>query len=100
MIFIDTHTHIYLDEFDQDRHLIVENAVQSGVKYMMLPNIDSSSMQPMLSVANDFPEHCFPMTGLHPTSVKENYREELKAVENRNLCSAIKLNSRLPINYQ
>lgn len=82
MIFIDTHTHIYLDEFDQDRHLIVEKAVQSGVKYMLLPNIDSSSMQPLLSMANDFPDHCFPMTGLHPTSVKENYREELKAVEN------------------
>lgn len=81
MIFIDTHTHIYLDEFDQDRHQIVEKAIQSGVKYMMLPNIDRSSVQPMLAMVNDFPDHCFPMMGLHPTSVKENYQEELREVE-------------------
>lgn len=81
MIFIDTHTHIYLKEFDQDRHQIVETAIQSGVRYMMLPNIDRSSMQPMLSLARDFPEHCFPMTGLHPTSVNENYRDEMADVE-------------------
>jgi TatD DNase family protein len=81
MIFIDTHTHIYLAEFDQDRHQIVGEAIQSGVKYMMLPNIDRSSMHPMLSLVHDFPDNCFPMAGLHPTSVNENYREEMAAVE-------------------
>ncbi|MBW6491288.1 MAG: TatD family hydrolase [Lentimicrobium sp.] len=77
----DTHTHLYLEEFDHDRHEVVEKAIQSGVEYMMLPNIDSSSVKPMLSLAEAFPRHCFPMIGLHPTSVKENYMDELAAVE-------------------
>jgi TatD DNase family protein len=81
MIFIDTHTHIYLEAFDHDRHQIVETAIQSGVSYMMLPNIDRTSMQPMLSLVHDFPDNCFPMTGLHPSSVNENYRDEMAAVE-------------------
>ena len=81
MIFIDTHTHIYLEAFDVDRHQIVETAIQSGVSYMMLPNIDRTSMQPMLSLVHDFPDNCCPMTGLHPSAVNENYRDEMAAVE-------------------
>lgn len=81
MIFADTHTHIYLEEFNTDRHQTVENAIASGVTRMMLPNIDSSSVHSMLSLCDEFPENCFPMIGLHPTSVKEDYMNELAAAE-------------------
>ena len=81
MIFTDTHTHLYLEEFDQDRREVIEKATGSGVKYMMLPNIDSTSISTMLALADEFPGNCFPMMGLHPTSVKENFRDELAIVE-------------------
>lgn len=81
MIFADTHTHLYLEEFDADRSQVIENALAAGVTKLFLPNIDSSSVRPMLALCDEFPQHCFPMIGLHPTSVKENYMDELAAVE-------------------
>lgn len=81
MNFIDTHTHLYLDEFDPDRAAVISTAIQSGVPKFLLPNIDSSSIESMLSLADEFPGNCFPMIGLHPTSVKENYLNELAIVE-------------------
>lgn len=83
MFFIDTHTHLYLDAFDNDRHEAVERAIQKGVKYMLLPNIDSTSIEPMHELCKTFPVNCFPMMGLHPTSVKENWKEELQTVESK-----------------
>ena len=79
--FIDTHTHLYLPEFDHDRDRVIETAVQRGVRKLFLPNIDSESIGPMHSLVSGFPDVCYPMIGLHPTSVKANYREELKRVE-------------------
>jgi TatD DNase family protein len=81
MIFADTHTHLYLEEFDTDRNQVVENALAAGVSHLMLPNIDSASVHPMLALCEAFPQNCFPMIGLHPTSVKENYMDELAAIE-------------------
>ena len=81
MVFADTHTHLYLDEFTPDRDEVIRNAVENGVKYLFIPNIDSSSIKGMLDLAEKFPGHCFPMIGLHPTSVKTNYREELAIVD-------------------
>jgi len=69
MQFIDTHTHIYLHEFDADRESAVERAIASGVEIMLLPNIDHTSWQPMLDLCQRFPLNCFAMAGLHPTSV-------------------------------
>ena len=77
---IDTHTHLYLDKFDSDRERVITSAIEKGVKYMLLPNIDSSSIHHMLSLCDDFPENCFPMMGLHPTSVKNNYKKELEII--------------------
>jgi TatD DNase family protein len=79
--YIDTHAHLYLPEFDADRETVVETSVYRGVKRILLPNIDSSSIDPMNKLAEQFPGVCYPMMGLHPTSVKENYREELNRVE-------------------
>lgn len=80
MILTDTHTHLYLEQFDEDRRQVVERAIEDGVKYMLLPNIDSKTKKPMLDLCRDFPENIFPMMGLHPTDVKENYRGELDMV--------------------
>ena len=80
MVFTDTHTHLYLNAFDDDRANVVKNAIEQGVKYMLLPNIDSSSIDPMFELCKAFPENCFPMMGLHPTSVKENYKDELEII--------------------
>lgn len=81
MIFTDTHTHLYLDAFDEDREAVIKNAIDQEISYMLLPNIDSKSVKPMLDLCEQFPNNCFPMMGLHPTSVKENYKEELKRIE-------------------
>jgi TatD DNase family protein len=80
--FIDTHAHLYLPEFDADRDTVIETAIHRGVKKILLPNIDSSSIGPMNSLADHFPGVCYPMMGLHPTSVKDHYEKELEQVEN------------------
>jgi len=81
MILIDTHTHLYLEEFDEDRKQVVENAIDNSIRYMLFPNIDSESIKPMMDLCGEFPDNCFPMMGLHPTYVKENYEEELAKVD-------------------
>jgi TatD DNase family protein len=81
MIFVDTHTHLYLENFADDRQQVVEKAIDKGVKYMMMPNIDSESFNDMASLHHLFPKNCLAMMGLHPTSVKANYEKELEKVE-------------------
>jgi len=81
MIFIDTHAHLYLEEFRTDSGEVINRSVDNGVKYMMLPNIDASSVDNMHLLCDRFPDNCFPMMGIHPTSVKENYKEELDIIE-------------------
>lgn len=82
MFLTDTHTHLYLEQFNEDRNEMIERALEQDVKVMLLPNIDRSSIDGMLELCEQYPAHCFPMMGLHPTSVKENYIEELALVEN------------------
>lgn len=79
--YIDTHSHLYLTEFDADRDLVIEAALQNGVKKILLPNIDRSSTSAMNMLAQKYRGICYPMMGLHPTSVKENYRDELDHVK-------------------
>lgn len=83
MQYVDTHTHLYLEEFSADRRTVIENAIAAGVTRMLLPNIDKGSVESMLSLANEFPENCLPMMGLHPTSVKSDYMKELAVVESQ-----------------
>ena len=77
MELIDTHTHIYLPEFDSDRDQAVERAVQNCVIRLLMPNIDVGSVSKMLSVETRYPGICLPMIGLHPTSVKDDYQQQL-----------------------
>jgi TatD DNase family protein len=79
--FIDTHAHLFLPDFDADREKVVERAIQNGVHKILLPNIDHASILPMHNMVNAFPGICHAMMGLHPTSVKENYENELGIVE-------------------
>lgn len=81
MIFTDTHIHLYAEEFTSDRDLLIREAMEQGVKRFFMPNIDSTSLDEMLSVEKKYPENCFAMMGLHPCSVKENWNEELGLIE-------------------
>jgi len=81
MNLIDSHTHLYLEEFEKDIHETIKRAMDAGVNQMVLPNIDSTSAQSMLDLCNQFKNICFPTIGLHPGSVKENYKEELEIVK-------------------
>lgn len=81
MQLIDTHTHIYLPEFDTDRDEAVNRAVNNGVVKLLMPNIDTDSVDRMIAVEKRYPGICYPMTGLHPTSVKEDYLVQLEKLE-------------------
>lgn len=78
MKLIDTHSHIYSDEFKDDIEEIISNCKDVNIQKILLPNIDSESIPKMNRLVQAFPEMCVPMMGLHPTSVKVNYKEELE----------------------
>ena len=82
MELIDTHSHIYLESFNDDRNQVISTAVEKGIRTILLPNIDTSSIALVNALARDYPGICLPMMGLHPTSVKENYREEFEIIRN------------------
>lgn len=79
-MLIDTHSHLFLEEFSEDLSQVIERAREAGVSYIFMPNIDSTTINPMLSVCAGYPGYCFPMIGLHPTSVNETYEQELAVV--------------------
>lgn len=79
-MLIDTHSHLFLEEFSADLPQVMERARQAGVSSIFMPNIDSTTIEPMLSVCSDYPDICFPMIGLHPTSVNETCEAELAIV--------------------
>jgi TatD DNase family protein len=76
----DTHTHLYSEQFDQDRNEMIQRAKDAGVSRFFIPAIDSSYTISMLELESNFKDDVFLMMGLHPTSVKENYKEELAHV--------------------
>ena len=82
MIITDTHTHLYSEQFNEDRAEMVQRAIDEGVSRFFIPAIDSTYYQKMLTLEKEFPNNTFLMTGLHPTSVKENFEEELAFVQN------------------
>lgn len=82
MIITDTHTHLYSELFDDDRDTTINKAIQLGITRFFIPAIDSSYTAAMFELERAFPENMFLMAGLHPTSVKENYKDELTHVEN------------------
>ena len=81
MNLIDTHTHLFSSQFDEDRNAVVQKAIDNGVSKMLLPNISSETIEAMHQLCQDFPEHCYPMMGLHPCDVKGDYLKELEIVK-------------------
>lgn len=76
-MFIDTHSHIYLPQFHEDRDAMIQRAIEANVGKIFLPNIDLDSIPQMHLLCDTYPEMCFPMMGLHPCDVKENFEEVL-----------------------
>lgn len=81
MKFVDTHCHLYLPEFADDRQTAIQRAINAGVTKIILPNIDSTSWQPMMELSRQYPNICYAMAGLHPTSVfPESIESEMDEV--------------------
>jgi TatD DNase family protein len=83
MIITDTHTHLYSEQFDEDRDQVVQRALAAGVSRFFIPAIDSTYTKAMYSLEASYPDNMFLMTGLHPTHVKKNYLEELSHIEDQ-----------------
>ncbi len=81
MQLTDTHTHLYSEEFNEDREAMIQRAIVSGVSRFFIPAIDSTCTTAMYDLEKNHPSHVFLMMGLHPCYVRENYEEELKHVE-------------------
>jgi len=81
-MWVDTHTHLFVKEFDEDREEVIRRALNKGVSKMLLPNIDLESIAAMHQLADANPTHCYPMMGLHPSSVDTNYKQVLDQMEN------------------
>ena len=81
MLLIDTHTHIYDSDFDLDREAVVQRALDNGVGMMLLPNVDASTIQPMLGTHQRFPDCTRVMMGLQPEEVKGDYKQVLATME-------------------
>jgi TatD DNase family protein len=81
MTFVDSHAHLYMEEFTEDRTAVMQRAMDAGVDQVFLPNIDSSTVDAMLGLEKEFPEMAHPMMGLHPCSVKETAEAELQMVK-------------------
>ena len=82
MTLIDTHTHLYEEQFDADRTEMIQRAIDNGVSKMIIPNVDATTIKGMMDLVKQFPEHIFPMMGLHPCYVKpETYKAELEIIK-------------------
>ena len=78
MILTDTHTHLYANQFDEDREEMIQRCFDDEITRLFLPNIDTTSVDGMMELVYQYPENCFPMIGIHPCSVNENWRKELE----------------------
>lgn len=83
MMITDTHTHLYAEQFDEDRDQVIEKALGLGITRFFIPAIDSSYYDKMFALEKSYPENIFLMAGLHPTHVKADYKKELEIVRNQ-----------------
>lgn len=81
MIFIDTHTHLFAEEFDNDRVEMFQRAITSGIKKYILPNVDVDSITRLKNTISEFPDSCLPLYGLHPCSVNQNFKNDLEIIK-------------------
>ncbi|MBL7681882.1 MAG: TatD family hydrolase [Flavipsychrobacter sp.] len=79
-MYIDTHTHLYEEQLNIDEREMIQRAIDAGVSKMYMPNCDSTTIDAMMRIAGTWPANCYPMMGLHPCYVKDNYKDELAIV--------------------
>ena len=77
MEFVDTHTHLFVSEFDEDRKSVVQRAAEAGVTKLCLPSITEASLPAIMSMCEEYPDVCYPMIGLHPTELDDDYKDVL-----------------------
>jgi len=77
-MLIDTHAHLFLNEFNDDLDKVINRAIENNILKIILPNVDSSTIQALFKCCNKYPSILYPAVGIHPVSVKDNYEEELK----------------------
>lgn len=80
MNFIDTHAHLFLEEFAADLPEVMARAREAGITHIFMPNIDASTIEPLLQTCDTYQGYCYPMAGLHPTSVAADWQEQLQVV--------------------
>lgn len=78
---IDTHTHLFTEEFADDFHSVIERAKEAGITHLLMPNIDDTSVDDMIRACNMYPNFCFPMLGFHPTSVNDSSKEKIAGMK-------------------
>lgn len=99
-MLIDTHTHLYEAQFDTDRTAMIERAIAEGISKMIIPNVDATTIQPMLDIVEQFPNYVFPMIGLHPCYVKpDTYKQELETIEQYLFSNLTTHDSQLTTNF-
>ncbi len=81
MGIIDTHSHLFAEEFDEDREQVIQRAKEAGVEKIILPNIDKNTLGRMLDMEEKYPNYCYSAVGLHPEGVNENYEQDLLFVK-------------------
>lgn len=81
MKLIDTHNHIYLEDFDSEQDQLITDAIASGIDTLLLPNVDLTTVERMHQIADRYPDFAYPMMGFHPTSVDAHYTESLRKTE-------------------
>lgn len=80
MVFTDTHTHLYYEQDQAQLNQLMQRALATGVSRLFLPNVDVASIPLVMNLAGQYPEHCFPMLGLHPCDVKADFRDQLQTI--------------------
>ncbi|MCD7937038.1 MAG: TatD family hydrolase [Tannerellaceae bacterium] len=81
MHLIDTHSHIYLEDFSEDVEEVISSARQKNISHIILPNVDTNTIVPLFELAGKHSGYLFPLLGLHPTSISANYKEDLLKIE-------------------
>ncbi|QEM06039.1 TatD family deoxyribonuclease [Mucilaginibacter rubeus] len=82
MVLTDTHTHQYYETIPEKRAALMQRCIDNNITRLFLPNVDAASVPLVYGLANEYPQYCYPMLGLHPCDVKENWEEELSAIMN------------------
>ena len=83
MMFIDTHAHLYADQFEEDRTTMIQRALDAGVQKLFLPNIDEQSIKGMEQLVTEFPNNCYSMMGIHPCDVKKEWTNQLESIKKK-----------------